>query len=162
MLWPLRLSKLENCICKTQMMPPCPTPVPTHCPTPPMTLQHIQSTLKTNVWNVNFKIAVILSKTIFLSANSHMHILNRLVISVQNFKSNAWKLWEELFTQSCYPILKPFLKTVQVKNAVILSKTISSPAKCHMHILNMHIASVQSFKLIACKPYTNLLPHIQA
>ena len=35
------------------------------------------------------------------------------------------------------------------QNAVILSKVIFLPAKSHMHIFNMLITSVQSFKLIA-------------
>ena len=48
-------------------------------------------------------------------------------------------------------MLKPNLKIVWVKNAVILSKIIFSPAQCHMHIFNMLITSVQSFKVIAWK-----------
>ena len=39
-----------------------------------------------------------------------MHIFNMLITSVQSFKLVTWKLWEELITQTCYPILKPNLK----------------------------------------------------
>ena len=48
---------------------------------------------------------------------------------MQSFKLNALKLWEELITQSWYPLLKPNIKTVSVKNVVILSKISFSPAK---------------------------------
>ena len=79
---------------------------------------------------------------IFLPAKSHMHIFNMRITSVQSFKLVAWKLLEELITQTCYPILKPNLKIVQVQNAVILSKIIFLLAKNHMHIfimlINMH------------------------
>ena len=74
---------------------------------------------------------------IFLPAKSHMHIFNMLKTSVQSFKLIAWKLWAELITQTCYPILKPNLKIVYVQNAVILSKIIFLSAKSHMHISNM-------------------------
>ena len=88
-------------------------------------------------------------KIFFLSAKSHMHIFNMLIISVQSFKLIALKLREQSITQTCYPILKPNLKIVYVQNAVILSKIIFLPAKCPMHIFNVLITSVQSFKLIA-------------
>ena len=90
-----------------------------------------------------------------------MHIFNMLITSVQSFKLIAWKLWEELITQTCYPILKPNLKPnlkiVEVKNVVILSKVIFLPAKSHMHIFNMLITSVQCFKLIAWKLWEELI-----
>ena len=53
-----------------------------------------------------------------------MHIFNMLLITVQSFKMNAWKPWEELITQSYYLLLKPSLKIIYVQNAVILSKII--------------------------------------
>ena len=56
--------------------------------------------------------AVILSKIIFLSAKSHMHIFNMLITSAKSFKLIAWKLLEELITQTCHPILMPNLKIV--------------------------------------------------
>ena len=74
--------------------------------------QHIQSILETNIWNVKVKIAVILSKIIFLCAKKHMNNFNMLLISVQSFKTNAWKSWEELITQSYYLLLKPSLKII--------------------------------------------------
>ena len=80
-----------------------------------------------------------------------------LVIRVQSFELNAWKLWEELITQSCYPLLKPNLKIVEVKNVVILSKISFSPAESHMHIFNMLKTSVQSFNLIAWKVWEELI-----
>ena len=86
-----------------------------------------------------------------------MHIFNMLEISVQTFKLNAWKLLEELITQSFYPFLKPNLKIVQVKNALILSKIIFLLAQSHMHIYNMLITSVKRFKLIAWKPWEELI-----
>ena len=42
-------SKLDNCVCKTQVMPPCPKPVLTPCPIPTHDSPHIQSILETNV-----------------------------------------------------------------------------------------------------------------
>ena len=41
--------KLENCVCKTQVMPPCPKPVLTPCPILTHDPQHIQSIVKTIV-----------------------------------------------------------------------------------------------------------------
>ena len=96
-----------------------------------------------------------------------MHIFNMLLIAVQSFKMTAWKPWEELITQSYYLLLKPSLKIIQVQNAVILSKIIFLSAKSHMHVFNMLITSVKSFKLIAWKLWEklitqNLLPNIEA
>ena len=42
-------SKLENCVCKTQVMPPCPQPVLTPCHILTHDPQHIQSILETNI-----------------------------------------------------------------------------------------------------------------
>ena len=61
------------------------------------------------VWVQN---AVFLSKMIFLPAKSHMHIFNMLISPKQSFKLIAWKFWEELITQTCYPILQPNLKII--------------------------------------------------
>ena len=83
-----------------------------------------------------------------------MHIFNMLLITVQSFKTNAWKPVEELITQSYYLLLKPSLK---IQKAVILSKIIFLSAKSHMHIFNMLIISVQSFKLIAWKLWEELI-----
>ena len=96
-------------------MPPCPKPVLTPCPILTHDPQHMQSILETNVWNVKVKIAVILSKIIFLCAKKnkkHMHIFNMLLIAVQSFKMNAWTPWEELITQSYYLLMRPNLKIV--------------------------------------------------
>ena len=71
-----------------------------------------------------------------------------LLIAVQSFKLIAWKLWEELITQTCYPTLKANLKIVE--NAVILSKIIFSPAKIRMHIFNIS-TSMHGFKMIHWK-----------
>ena len=68
--------------------------------------------LKPNLKIVYVDSAVILSKINFVSAQSHMHIFSELATSVQSFKLNAWKLWENLITQTCYPILKWNLKIV--------------------------------------------------
>ena len=136
-------------------MPPCPEPVLTPWPILTHDPQHIQSILETNVWNVKVKIAVILSKIIFLCANKH--IFNMLLKAVQSFNMNAWKPWVELITQSYYLLMKPNLKIVKVQNAVFLSKMIFLPAKSHMHIFNMLITCVQSFKLIAWKLWEELI-----
>ena len=101
--------KLENCVCKTQVTPPCPKQVLTPCHILTHDPQHIQSILETNIWNVKVKIAVILSKIMFLCAKKQMHIFNMLLIAVQSFKINAWK---ELITQSYYLLMKPNLKIV--------------------------------------------------
>ena len=94
-------------------MPPCPKQALTPCPILTHNPQHIQSILETNVWNVNDKTAVILSKNIFLCAKQkNTHILHMLLIAVQSFKMNAWKPREELITQSYYHLLKHNLKIV--------------------------------------------------
>ena len=41
-----------------------------------------------------------------------MNIFNMFLIAVQSIKTNAWKPWEELITQSYYLLLKPNLKIV--------------------------------------------------
>ena len=84
-----------------------------------------------------------------------MHIFNMLLIAVQSFKLIAWKPWE--ITQSYYLLLKPNLKIVWVQNAVISSKMTFLAAKSHMHIFNMLITSVRSFKLIAWKLWEELI-----
>ena len=70
--------KIENCVCKTQVMPPCPKPVLTPCSILIHDPHHIPSILETNVWNVKVKIAVILSKIIILCAKkkkkTHAHL----------------------------------------------------------------------------------------
>ena len=43
------MQKLENCVCKTQVMPPCPKTVLSPCPILTHDPQHIQSILETNV-----------------------------------------------------------------------------------------------------------------
>ena len=96
-----------------------------------------------------------------------MHIFNMLITSVQSFKLIAWKLWEELITQTCCPILKPNLKIVEVQNAVILSKIIFLPARSHMHIFQYAYNICAKFQIDCLKTlggvdYTNLLPHIEA
>ena len=101
--------------------------------------------------------AVILSKIIFSSAKIHMHFFNMLITFVQSFKLIAWKPLEELITQNCYPMLKANHKLVSVENAVILSKIIFSSAKILMHIFNMFLIYVQSFKLIAWKLWEELI-----
>ena len=54
-----------------------------------------------------------------------------------------------IYITTCYPIMKPNLKIVKVKNGVILSKiTFLSTHNC-MHIFNMLVTSVQHFKLVA-------------
>ena len=70
---------------------------------------------------------------------------------------NAWKPCKEMITQSYYLLLKPSLKIISVQNAVILSKITFLPAKSHMHIFNMLITSMQSFKLIAWKLWEELI-----
>ena len=62
---------------------------------------------------MSVKIAVILSKIIFLCAKKkQLQIFNMLLIAVQSFKMNAWKPWEELITQSYYLLLKPSLEII--------------------------------------------------
>ena len=86
-----------------------------------------------------------------------MHIFNMLVTAVQSFKLIAWKLCEELITQTWYHVLKPKLKIVLVEYAVILSKIIFSSSKSHMHIFNRLVTSVQSFNLISFIPSEELI-----
>ena len=56
----------EHCVCKTQLMPPCPTPVLPLAPFPSGVSQYIHLKLKASVWNGKVSNLVILSKTIFL------------------------------------------------------------------------------------------------
>ena len=49
------------------------------------------------------------------------------------------------------------MKIVFVQNAALLSNMIFLLAKNHMHIFIILITSVQSFKLIACKPWEELI-----
>ena len=70
-----------------------------------------------------------------------------LITSVQSFKLIAWKLWEDLITQTCYPILKHNLKIVFVENAIILSNIIFLLVKSHMHIFNMLMCKVSNWLL---------------
>ena len=88
-----------------------------------------------------------------------MHIFSMLIASVQSFKLIAWRPWEELITQTCYPILKANLKAIKVENTVILLKIIFSPAKYSMHISNMFTTSILSFKLIAWTLWEKLITH---
>ena len=97
---------------------------------------------------------------IFLLAKSHMHIFIMLIISVQSFKLIACKPWEEFITQTCYSTLKANLKTVLsrkchkfVKNYIFVFKN----SHAHLQYIFMLITSVQSFKLIACKPWEELI-----
>ena len=46
------------------------------------------------------------------------------VISLKSFKLIAWKLWEELNTQTCYSFFKSNLKMFKLKTAFILLKVI--------------------------------------
>ena len=103
------ISKLENCVCETQVMPPCGKPVLTPCPILTHDPQHIQSILETNVWNVKVKIAVILSKIIICVQKEHKHIFNMFLIAVQSFKMNAWK--PERARGVDYTILLPLTET---------------------------------------------------
>ena len=79
----------------------------------------------------------------------------------------AWKLWEELITQTGYPILKSYLKIVYVQNAVILSKIIFLPAKKpHAHLVYAYNIcekfQIDYLKTLGGVDYTNLLPNIEA
>ena len=56
-----------------------------------------------------------------------------LITSVQSFKLIAWKLKEELITQTCYPILKPNLKLAT--NIEAKPENGLSP-KCHNFVKN--------------------------
>ena len=77
------LYKLENCVSKTQVMPPYLKPVLTPCPILTHDPQHIQSILETNVWNVKVKIAVILSRIMFLCAKKiHAHLQYAFIFSI--------------------------------------------------------------------------------
>ena len=104
-----------------------------------------------------------------------MHIFNMLIISVQSFKLIAWKLWEELITQTCYPILKPNLKIVQVQIEALPENYLSPkcrnfvknyffPCKnSHAHLQYIHnkCAWFQNdpLKTVRGVDYTNSIPH---
>ena len=104
--WAIEYKKLENCVCKTQVMPPCPKPVLTPCPILTHDPQHIQSILETNVWNVKVKIAVILSKIIILCAKTHAH-LQYVFNSCAKFQNECLKT----LRGDDYTILLPLTET---------------------------------------------------
>ena len=67
--------KLENCVCKTQVMPPpCPKPVLTPCPILTHDPQHIQSILETNVRNVSQNCSNFVKNYIFVCKKTHAHL----------------------------------------------------------------------------------------
>ena len=86
-----------------------------------------------------------------------------LITPVQSFELIAWKLWEELITQTCYPILKHNLKIVYDKNAIILSNIIFLLAKSHIPSSICLCAKVQldCLKTLGGVDYTNLLPYVE-
>ena len=49
----------------------------------------------------------------FLWKKKTMHNLNILITYLHSFKSIAWKLLQELITQTCYHILKPYRNIVK-------------------------------------------------
>ena len=124
-------------------MPPCPKPVHISCPIPthdhPSHLIYTgDQYLKCQSQNYNNFVY----NYIFVG-KSHMHILNMLEISVHSFK-----LCLKSLRRVDYTILLPLTETskliVLVKNAVMLSKIIFSPAKSHMHVFNMLKTSLLS------------------
>ena len=88
-------------------------------------------------------------KNYFLACNrSHAYLQYAYHISAE-FIIDCLQTLGGVDHTTYYPILKPDLKIVSVQNAVILSKIIFLLAKVRMHIYNMLITYVQSFKLIA-------------
>ena len=83
-----------------------------------------------------------------------MHIFKVLVTSVQSFKPIALKPVGGVDYTNLLIILKPNLKIAYVEKGVILIFFLSS--RSHMHIFNILITSMQSFKLIACIPWRSL------
>ena len=59
--------------------------------------------------------------------------------------------------QHIQSILETNVWNVKVKIAVILSEVIFLCAKIHMHIFNMLLIAVQSFKMIAWTPWEELI-----
>ena len=93
-----------------------------------------------------------------------MHIFNMLIKSMQSFKLIAFKPWEELITQTCYPSLKANLKIVLsrkcrnfVKNYFLVCK------KSHPHFQYIHnkCAWFQNdpLKTVRGVDYTNSIPY---
>ena len=103
-------------------------------------------------------------KIIFLPAKGHMHIFSMLITFVQCFKLIAWKHWEELITQTCYPTLKANLKTVLsrkcrdfVKNYLFACKT----SYAHFQYIRNKYAQFQNqpLKTVSGFDYTNSIPY---
>ena len=103
-----------------------------------------------------------------------MHIFNMLITSVHSFKLITWKLWEELITQTCYPILKPNLKLATpywsltwklsspkchnfVKNYFFVCKN----SHAHLHYIHNKYARFQNdpLKTVGGVDYTNSIPY---
>ena len=149
-------------------MPPCPKPVLTPCPILTHDPQHIQSILETNVWNVKVKIAVILSKIIFLCAKNTCTSSIRLAavvfvsfyiyLTFLHFFSCAsliqvcfcgWtREWSEQFFIGCARFVS-LTKRKENKEA--------KKGSGDRLIFNMLLIAVQSFKMNAWKHWEELI-----
>ena len=74
-----------------------------------------------------------------------------VLTSVQSFQLIANKPWEELITQTCYPMLKANLKIVLSRKCRKFVKIIISSAKFHMQIFNLSSTKMHGFKMIHWK-----------
>ena len=128
-------------------MSPCPKPVLIPCPILTHDPQHIQSILETNVWNVKVQnYSNFVKNYIFVCKKTHAQLQYA-------FNSCA------KFQNECLKTLRGVDYTNLLPNIEVQPENYLSPkcrnfiklrcAKSHMHIFNMLIASVKSFKLIA-------------
>ena len=87
-----------------------------------------------------------------------------LITSVQSFKLIACKPWEELITQTCYPMLKANLKIVLSQKCRIFVKNYFSVCKnshAHLRYIQNKYAWFQNdpLKTVRTVDYTNSIPY---
>ena len=124
-----------------------------------MTLQHIQSILETNVRNVRVKIAVILSKIIFLCAKkSHANLQYASNICAK-FQTECLKTLRGVDYTILLPLVKTNLKIVLVKNPFLACKRSHTYLQYAYNICAKF--QINCLKTLGGVDYTNLLPHIE-
>jgi hypothetical protein len=116
--------------------------------------------------NYYIELDVIFSKNVWTLPESHMHIFNVSITTMQCLKNVSLMVWEELFTQSRCHLFKTCWKNDYACN-FFLRNVLTLP-KSYMHIFIVSITTLQSLKNIICQPkgvrgvdYTMKVPFIK-
>jgi hypothetical protein len=89
------------------------------------------------------------SKSVCNLPESHMHIFNVSIATVQGLKNVSTTVWEELITQSTYVgavYSKHAGKMTKFNYMEIFSKNVHILPKSHMYIFNVSITTMQGLK----------------